>query len=223
MSRALSRGEEKIIVFLETHRGFYVDTTRLFLDISVREKKHLVDSLAKLRDVTDHLFGAISCVDNEREVDRHLEEATEALKKAGIGVAQAIIEYHLVQITRILKVYTIKRLLYTELPEYNTAQSELADIETGLIDLRHQKGLSDNLGKSLELSIETYRKSISLYRRLTPTKFSLMVKLFVYLFILLAGLFLRPAIDKYVGVFLDREISPTSTPDHTSPLIKITP
>lgn len=212
MTRQISPGEEKIINFLETYHPYYIDTTRLFLDISVREKSHPVDALAKLRDVTDHLFRATSCINNEEEVSHHLGEAAEALKKAGIGVAQARIEHHLVRINLILKTYPIKRLIYTEIPEYGVVQSELTDIETGLVDLRSEKGSNDNIGKSLDLAINTYRKAISLHRKLTPTRLSLIVRLLLLFGIALSGVFLRPVIDKYVNRFTDSELPPAPTP-----------
>jgi hypothetical protein len=107
-------GREAVILsFLQENYNLYLAVTKASTAFSVYSSEHSVGALAKLRDVTYHLFSAANTQDQE-ELAHHLSEAQETLRRAGQETLQMACEQQLVALEGMKSWYFIRTALYRD-------------------------------------------------------------------------------------------------------------
>lgn len=167
----------EILKILHDNYELYLEVQKSLLLVQIHERSHPIGGLAKLRDITDHLFRASECQSLE-ELSHHRSEIEESLRRAGQETLQGALERRLLELDKAARWYFVRQGIYnTDVPSEREFIQTLDAVKDVLRQMRSGKG-DKRLTKDGITSIrEAYESAIELRNEIRPTRGVLLVRL----------------------------------------------
>src|SRR5262245_37318587 len=115
----------RILQFLRMSDYFAVQKALIYLES--HDAGLQVDAYANLRDVLDHLVRAAKPDASIQDIDRHLIEAKDHMRRAGVNPLQTRIDERFAEFDRIGRWYFIRQQLFPDVPSVRDLRKTLQE------------------------------------------------------------------------------------------------